>query len=193
MSSNSSGVVSAPVLPTGPEPPATLTRMSMRPNLSAAFSAACSQSSRLGQVARHHDGLRSPAAHLRRDRFDRRGISSGEHQMSALTRKCPGDGRTHPLGRPGDDRDPPLKHQVHCFQFPALMIPGEGPRLKGGAGRHAQNNFLGRSAAGGRNSAVKISSTFGVRGRLFASTRMSIDFFSRSGSMLPRPILAISG
>jgi hypothetical protein len=32
MSSNSSGVVSQPVLPTGPEPPATLTRISTRPS-----------------------------------------------------------------------------------------------------------------------------------------------------------------
>jgi hypothetical protein len=31
MSSNSCGVVSTPLLPIGPEPPATFTRMSMRP------------------------------------------------------------------------------------------------------------------------------------------------------------------
>src|SRR5712692_2846394 len=42
MSSNSCGVVSTPVLPIGPEPPATLTRMSMRPKASLVACAACS-------------------------------------------------------------------------------------------------------------------------------------------------------
>jgi hypothetical protein len=40
MSSNSCGEVSTPVLPIGPEPPATLTRKSMRPNAVFVFSAA---------------------------------------------------------------------------------------------------------------------------------------------------------
>ena len=40
MSLNSSGVVSTPLLPTGPEPPATLTRMSMRPNFTTPARAA---------------------------------------------------------------------------------------------------------------------------------------------------------
>ncbi len=40
---------------------------------------------------------------------------------------------------------------------------------------------------------MKISEMAGVRGSLLASTRMSIDFFSRASSTSPRPMVAISG
>src|SRR5258707_319183 len=61
MSSNSSGVVSTPVLPTGPEPPATFTRISMRPPY-AALAALAASSHCFASVRSHGTMIASPPA-----------------------------------------------------------------------------------------------------------------------------------
>src|SRR5712691_754917 len=131
---------------------------------------------RIGEVAGHDDRLAAAGRHLRRHRLDGAGVAADQGEPRALPRKGHGDRRAHALGRPGDHRHTPFEPQVHG---------------RGTVG--VQNSFFGRSSAGGRNAPVKISSTAGVRGSALASTRMSIDFLSRTGSTLPSSILAISG
>src|SRR5467141_3107057 len=94
MSSNSSGVVSTPVLPIGPEPPATLTKMSMRPYACLAAAAACSHC--FGSV-----------------RSQGTTIAADQRQTRALLGERHGDGRAHAFGRTGDHRNLSFELQVH--------------------------------------------------------------------------------
>ena len=125
----------------------------------------------------------APAAWAsRRHRFDRRGVAADQRQACALRGEGHGDRRAHALGRAGDHRDPSFELQVHCRFIPCSQgaigrvrfVRRTGPRLSFRTASSAA------SAAGGRNAGVKISSTDGVRGSSLASTRMSIDFFSRA-------------
>ncbi len=154
ISSNSSGVVSAPVLPIGPEPPATLTRMSMRPKASfVASAAASSHCVGVGQVAGHHDRLGAGCAHLLRHRLDRRDVAPDQRELRAFRGERRGDRRAHALGRSGDHRDAAFQFQVHCM-FPVFDTRSRVPRpLRGRDVQLPQNSFFGRSATGGRKAA----------------------------------------
>ena len=139
MSSNSSGVVSTPVLPIGPEPPATLTRMSMRPKASFAAAAARSHCVGIGEIAGHDDRLGAERARLLRHRLDRRDVAADQRELAALRREGLGDGRAHSLGGTGDHRDPSVQLQVHgrFRRFHGLSQPGGHLRSpkQGAAGR----------------------------------------------------------
>ena len=87
MSSNSSGVVSTPVLPIGPEPPATFTRMSMRPNVPFALRRGLLALAGIGEIAGNDDRLGAGSPRLLGHRFDCRDVAADQRQPRALRRK----------------------------------------------------------------------------------------------------------
>ena len=114
MASNSWGVVSTPVLPIGPAPPATLTRMSIRsPKAAAPVLAARSHcpASVISQAI--DDALTAGGSDLSGERLDGRGVPPSQDQPAPFGQKCAGDGRAHSLSRTGDHRYPIFEHQVH--------------------------------------------------------------------------------
>jgi hypothetical protein len=90
----------------GPVTPAALTRMSIRPNVSAGPGHQTLDGRLVGDVRGDHERAPAERGDLARERLERRRLAGGDRQARALTGERQADIPAHPLGGARHDGDP---------------------------------------------------------------------------------------